>query len=75
MKQELLKTLEDLKPYVKTIVAAVVGALQVAALFLVLSKDGLSGADVEALINAVILALGGTGAVYALPNKHKAKSL
>ena len=32
-------------------------------------EDTFSNQDVNALINAVILALGGTGAVYALPNK------
>jgi hypothetical protein len=63
-----------LKPYTKTVVAFVVAVLQVLSLYVALSADGhLSAEDKQALINAVIVGLGGTGAVYALPNR-KARS-
>lgn len=62
--------LEKYKPYTKAIVAFVVGCLQVLSLFITLTSDGiLSAEDQVAIIGAVILALGGTGAVYQLPNK------
>jgi len=67
---ELLATINDLKPFVKALVAFFAGVLQVAALYFTLSGDGnLSAQDVTALINATLVALTGTGLVYALPNK------
>lgn len=63
-------TLSKLRPYTKTIVAFLVGSLQVLSLYVTLSTDGkLSPEDLNAMIYAVIIALGGTGAVYQLPNK------
>lgn len=64
--------LEQLRPYTKSIIAGLVGLLQILALYVTLSADGkLSPEDVNALIGAVIIALGGTGAVYQFPNKEK----
>lgn len=66
----MLDFINSLKPYTKAIVAFVVGVLQILSLYFSLNADGsLSGEDVQALINAVIIALTGTGAVYALPNR------
>lgn len=62
--------MEKLRPYTKAIVAFAVGCLQVASVIVMLNADGkLSAEDVNAVIGAVILAIGGTGAVYQLPNK------
>lgn len=62
--------INSLKPNTKAIVAFVVGCLQVLALYVSLNSDGsISSADLEAIINAIILALTGTGAVWYLPNK------
>lgn len=62
--------LEQLRPYTKAIIAFIVGALQILALYITLNADNnLSPEDLQALINAVVLALGGTAAVYQFPNK------
>lgn len=60
-----------LAPYTKSIVAFVVAVLQVVSLAVMLAADGnLSPADWNAIIGAVIIGLGGTGAVYQFPNKE-----
>lgn len=65
---------EKLKPYTKTIIAFIVGILQIVALYVTLNNDGkLSSEDTNALIAAVIVALGGTGAVYQFPNTESQK--
>lgn len=61
--------LEKLRPYTKTVVAAIIGALQVLQVYVVLSANGMTSEDWSTLINSVILAIGGTGAVYQFPNK------
>lgn len=64
------KFITSLKPYTKAIVAFIVGCLHIASLVVFLNNDGsFSNADIQAIINAVILNLAGTGAVYQLPNK------
>lgn len=61
--------INSLKPYTKSIIAFAVGVLQVVALYVALSADGeLTPDDINAIINATIIALGGTGLVYTLPN-------
>lgn len=61
--------INSLKPYTKAIVAFIIGVLQVTALYVALNADGeLSPDDINAIINATIIALGGTGLVYTLPN-------
>lgn len=63
--------LEQLKPYVKTIVAFVAGVIQVAQLYLTLNADSqLTPDEINALLNAVLVVLTGTGAVYLIPNKN-----
>lgn len=65
---------EKLKPYTKTVIAFIVGALQVLALYVTLNDDGkLSAEDMNALIGAIIIAIGGTGAVYQFPNTESQK--
>lgn len=61
----------DLKPYAKAIVTFIVGAIQIGALYYTLNNDGLSVDDVNALANAVVFWLTGTGLVYAIPNTKK----
>ena len=62
--------INSVKPYTKSLIAFAVGVLQVASLYVVLNNDGkFSNEDIQAIINAVILALTGTGAVYQFPNK------
>lgn len=62
--------IHSLKPYTKAITAFVVGCLQVLQVYFGLSTDGnLSPEDVNTLINTVIIALGGTAGVFALPNR------
>lgn len=62
--------MQELAKYRKAIVAFIVGMLQVASVYFMVSSDGLvSPTDVQTIINAVILALGGTAGVYALKNK------
>lgn len=61
--------LDKLKPYTKAIIAFVVGGLQVAQLAVQLSPDGFSPEEYSTIIGAVILALGGTAAVYQFPNR------
>lgn len=64
------QAIEALQPYTKTIVAFIVGCLQVAALYINLTADGnLSSEDLVTIISAIVIALGGTGLVYQLPNK------
>lgn len=54
----------------KAIAALIIGVLQVASVYLMLSSDGLvSPTDWQAIINTVILALGGTIAVERVTNK------
>lgn len=66
-----METLKKAQPYTKAFVAFVVGLLQITSLSIVLNADGkLSPEDINAIIAAVIIALGGTGAVYQLPNKE-----
>lgn len=68
-----MKLLETLRPYTKTITAFVVGLLQILSLYITLNADGrLSAEDQNALIGAVVIALGGTGLVYQLPNRNVA---
>lgn len=56
--------------YKKAIAALIIGVLQVASVYLMLSSDGtVSPTDWQAVINAVILALGGTIAVERVTNK------
>lgn len=63
------KFIKSIKPYTKAIIAGIVGLLQIVSLYVMLSADGLmSPEDVNAIIGAVIIALGGTGAVYQFPN-------
>jgi len=62
--------LDELKPYTKAIVAFLVFALQWGVLYLTLTEDNsLSNQDKAALLNNIILALGGTAAVYTFPNR------
>ena len=62
--------LKELAPYTKAIVAFIVSVLQWVILYFILSDDGsLTTQDKTALLNNIILALGGTAAVYTLPNK------
>lgn len=68
-----MKLLESLRPYTKTVTAFIVGLLQILSLYITLSADGvMSPEDQNALIGAVIIALGGTGLVYQLPNRNVA---
>ena len=68
---ELIATIKALDPYRKAIVAFVVGVLQVLALYFTLIKGGITPDEVNILINASILALGGTVGVYGVSNKGK----
>lgn len=62
--------MQELLKYKKGIVAFVIGALQVLSIYFMLSSDGLmSPTDWQTVINAVILALGGTAGVVAVSNK------
>ncbi len=63
--------LEKLKPYTKSIIAGLVGLLQILQLVVQLSPGGFSPEDVSSIITAIIVALGGTAAVYQFPNKEK----
>lgn len=63
--------MEKLKPYTKSIIAGVVGLLQILQLVVQLSPGGFSPEDISSIITAVIVALGGTAAVYQFPNKEK----
>lgn len=66
--------INTLKPYTKAIVAFIVGVLQILSVYYTLTSDGsLSYEDKNALINAIILAITGTGAVYQLPNAKAAR--
>lgn len=66
-----METVKKMQPYTKAFVAFVVGMLQILSLFVTLNADGrLSPEDINAIIAAMIIALGGTGAVYQLPNKE-----
>lgn len=67
-----MEAIEKLKPYTKTVVAFIVGVLQVMSLMIMLNADGkLSPEDYNAIITAIIISLGGTAAVYQFPNKDK----
>lgn len=67
--------IKAVRPYTKSIIAGIVGVLQVLSLYIVLNNDGsFSAEDQTAIINAVIIAITGTGAVYQLPNT-KAKGV
>lgn len=62
--------LKEFTPYTKAIVAFLVFALQWGVLYLTLTEDNsLSNQDKAALLNNIILALGGTAAVYTFPNR------
>lgn len=62
--------LNSLRPYTKSIIAGVVAVLNLVMLFITLNADGkLSPEDMNALIGAVILAIGGTASIYQFPNK------
>ncbi|MFI2837530.1 hypothetical protein [Mycolicibacterium sp. PDY-3] len=62
--------MDKLKPYTKTVVAAVAFCIQLLMLYVTLSADGnLSSEDINALLGNVLIAVTGTGAVYQLPNK------
>lgn len=63
--------LKELAPYRKAIVAFVVAMLQFLALYFQLSENGITAEDKVALINSIIISLGGVGAVYAVANKPK----
>jgi len=63
--------LDNLKPYTKSIIAGVVGLLQILLLVVQLSPGGFSTEDISSIITAVIVSLGGTAAVYQFPNKEK----
>jgi hypothetical protein len=63
--------IDKLKPYTKSIIAGVVGLLQILQLVVQLSPGGFSTEDVTSIITAVIVALGGTAAVYQFPNVKK----
>ncbi len=60
--------LEKLKPYTKSLIAAFVGLLQIAQLAVQLSPGGFGPDELSSLIGAVIIAIGGTAAVYQFPN-------
>lgn len=65
-----MKFMKEMAPYWKAVTAFIVGCLQVLALYVTLSADGkITPEDFNAIIATVILALGGTGAVYQVPNK------
>lgn len=62
--------IKTIAPYNKAVVAFLVGILQFASLYFSLTTDNnLSGEDIQALINNVILALGGTAGVYYVRNQ------
>lgn len=62
--------IKSYKTYAKTIVAIIIGLLQILSLYVVLIADGtLDPTEQQALIQAVIIALGGSAAVYSIPNK------
>ncbi len=63
--------LRQLAPYRKAVVTFVIGVLQILALYVALAANGISAEDQVALISSVIVALGGTGAVYAVKNERK----
>lgn len=63
--------IDKLKPYTKSIIAGVVGLLQILQLVVQLSPGGFSTEDVTSIITAVIVALGGTAAVYQFPNRSR----
>lgn len=63
------KFINSLKPYTKSIIAGLVGLLQVVQVYVMLSSNGMTLEDVNTFIGAMILAIGGTGAVYQFPNK------
>lgn len=59
-----------MQKYSKSIIAFVIGALNVLALYVSLSADGaFSALDQQVVIYAVITWLGGSGAVWAVKNK------
>lgn len=62
--------LNKLRPYTKSIIAGVVGVLQILQVYVMLSANGMTPEDVNTLIGSVILAITGTGAVYQFPNKE-----
>ena len=62
--------IKSYKPYAKTIVAVIIGLLQILSVYVVLIADGtFSATDQQAVIQATIIALGGSAAVYSIPNK------
>lgn len=61
--------INSLKPYTKAIIAGLIGLLQVVQVYVMLSANGMTPEDWNTFIGAVILAVGGTGAVYQFPNK------
>ena len=62
--------MEALKPYTKSIIAGLAFLVQLVMLYVTLNADGnLSAEDINALLGNIYVALGGTGLVYALPNK------
>jgi len=62
--------MEKIAPYYKAVVALLVGVLQVASVYFMVTADGSFDAnDKIAVINASILTLGGGAAVYAVKNK------
>jgi len=63
--------LDNLKPYTKSIIAGAVGILQILQLVVQLSPGGFTTEDITSIIGAIILALGGTAAVYQFPNKER----
>lgn len=65
--------LDQLRPYTKSIIAGIVGVLQIAQLAVQLSPDGFTPDEVSTIIGAVILAVGGTAAVYQFPNTKETK--
>lgn len=65
--------LKSLAPYRKTIVAVVLGVLQFLALYFTLEENGISSEDKVALVTNIIVAIGGAGAVYAVPNDKVVK--
>lgn len=68
---EILATLKDIQTALKAVIAFVAGVIGVVSLYLTLSKDGLSGEDISAILNAIVVVIGTTFGVWILPNKAK----
>lgn len=62
--------ISELRPYTKAIIAGLTGLLNILMLYVTLSADGkVTSDEINIIIGAVIVWLGGTAGVYQFPNK------